>query len=67
MRQTGLQTIQNILHRQDGDAALCIMSDKFRAYRFCITSLHSVDQNNDDDNEDDDNDDNDNDEVNRVQ
>jgi hypothetical protein len=57
--------MQNILHRKGCDVALCIMSDKFKAHRFYINSLHSADQNNDDD--DDDNDDDDDDEVKLVQ
>ena len=39
--------MQKFLHRQGGDAALCFMSDKYRAHRFCIILWSSAEQNND--------------------
>jgi hypothetical protein len=46
--------VQQLLHRQGGDAGLCFMSEKFRKRGFYIISLYSADQNNDDDDNDDD-------------
>ena len=40
MYQTGFQTMQKFLHKQWGHAALCVVSEKFRAHRFWITSWY---------------------------
>jgi len=41
--------VQKFLDRQGGDAALCFMSEKYRANRFCVTWCYSADQNSDKD------------------